>query len=217
MNKKVWFVLTLIIGGVALRLFTNFKPVVAQQGVEVDPGVWVSLPAEPVITAREASHGSHLTGVNIAVDLTHNTGRQNLVTVGYQTIQSDLTDHGATLTFVTSGPLDRSVLSPFKAWWIEEDFFSTFSAPEKAALREYVDQGGCLFLNGDQLDGSVIALFDLPYANRLGSAGSTTDITPFFITNGVSQVFIPAPVNSLAPVQPAFDIIRDKAGNKMVP
>ena len=52
------------------------SPVFGQE-VEVDPGIFVRL-SERAIGPQEQL--THLTGHNIALDLTHDTGRQSLVT-----------------------------------------------------------------------------------------------------------------------------------------
>lgn len=196
--------------------------------IEVDPGVWVpqaaALPPGPSST--------HLTGFTIGVDLTHDTGRQGLVTSIYTTIQGDLAAHGANLTFVTTGPLTLALLNQHDAWWIEEDFNSTFSAAEKADLLTYVNGGGCIYLCCEDHGfftsefGAINALFGIPYGTG-GISGTTTDITPDFLTNplavsgfpgAVTSVSLPAISGgrSLAPISPAFDVVRDLGGRPQV-
>ncbi|MBI4199874.1 MAG: IPT/TIG domain-containing protein [Chloroflexi bacterium] len=189
---------------------------------EVDKGVlvpvtWTSAGTPP------GSQAANLTGVSIGFDISHNAaGRQQGVLNFYTILRGDLAARGATLISEYSNLFGSAAsLAKNRIWWVEEDWSSAFSATEKQALLQYVQNGGCVFLNGDEHglyvdNGGIISIFGIPYANLSGYGGLTTNITAHFVTQGVTQAYMDSPTNSLAPVAPAIDIIRDSGGRKMV-
>ena len=197
----------------------------AAKTIELDQGVRVRVPraADPVQTVTPGP--PLLAGFDLAIDLTHNTGRQGMVTTAYTTIQGDIMAQGANLTFVNTGPLSYALLRQYDAWWIEEDWGAVYTSVERKALKRYVWRGGCLFLNGDEHDDGLLALFRLPYLPIRGASGYSTDITPHRLTlpmalspfpGPVLGAYIPAPVQCLDPVPPAFEVVGDRLGDSMV-
>jgi hypothetical protein len=203
------------------------------QAVEVDPGVYISPGQQSSSSASAPAPLSHLTGQNIAYDVTHNVGgRQGQVTTQYTTLQGDLAAAGANLSFINTGPLTLPLLNQYDAWWIEEDFESTFSPAEKADLLSYVTGGGCVilccedhgFFTGDF--GGINALFGVPYGGG-GVGGITFNIVPDFLTDPLPVSAFPGPVvsinlpgvsggRSLAPVPPAYSVVDDAGGSPQV-
>ncbi|MFQ5793556.1 MAG: hypothetical protein ACE5JP_00720 [Candidatus Bipolaricaulia bacterium] len=170
--------------------------------------------------------GADLTGISIGIDLSHNQGgQQGKVLTDYTIIQGDLESRGATIAFHDPPglyPFAFGALYQHDIWWIEEDWESIFPWYEKTGLAQYVQDGGCLFLNGDQhglLDppehGAINALFGFPYGNAPGNPGKTQNLSTHPITLGVFSAFVPGPEQHLSiPIQ--LMAVRDLGGYAIV-
>ena len=158
-----------------------------------------------------------LAGCKIAWDATHDPpdGRQSHVYRYDDVLIPDLTARGATFTIITTGPLTLSLLQQYDVWWIEEYWYGTFSDDELSALVDYVNAGGAVLFNGDEIGfsespvGRIMNPFGISYTGEAGDPGLATDITPHPITEGVSSVNFPGPENSLSVSGPAMGVVRD--------
>jgi serine protease AprX len=178
----------------------------------------VSVYAVPVsgenITANNLVSG----GINVL---------SNIYIIGYDTTHGErpsswyidiidaIKSEGFIVSDIISGPITLSLLNNYDAIWIDERGGS-WSADEKTALATYVENGGGLFVEGDELgDTTIVNVFNISYSGILGYSGESTDISMHSITRGVSSIYF-SPVNSLNVNLPAIDVARDVEGNKMI-
>jgi len=186
------------------------SPVIAgAQNVQIDKGVTVNV--QMGIASGTCPSSLSLAGVRIGVDVAHDaSGRQSSVKQWYLTIMGDLTGRGAMITYENSYPITAALLSKYDIYWIEEDWYSSYSQAEMDALKQWVEEGGGLLFNGDESYSSLVSFFNLPYAGTGGCGGSTSNIThPHHITEGCTTINMDSPVNSINPISPAVDIVRD--------
>ncbi|RZB28943.1 MAG: hypothetical protein AEth_01547 [Candidatus Argoarchaeum ethanivorans] len=173
----------------------------------------VPVPGESVTINNLASRGINVLSniYIIGYDTTHG-GRPSS---WYIDIIDDIKSEGFIVSDITSGPISLSLLNNYDAIWIDERGGS-WSTNEKSALATYVENGGGLFVEGDELgDPTIVNVFNMSYSGIQGYYGESTDISMHSITRGVSSIYF-SPVNSLNVYSPAIDVARDVAGNKMI-
>ena len=171
------------------------------------------LPGENITINNLASRGINVLSniYLIGYDTTHGERPSSW----YIDIIDDIKSKGFIVSDIISGPITLSLLNNYDAIWIDERGGS-WSADEKSALVTFVQSGGGLFVEGDEMgDPTIVNVFNISYRGIVGYPGESTDISMHSITRGVSSIYF-SPVNSLNVYPPAIDVARDVEGNKMI-
>jgi len=173
----------------------------------------VPLPGENITINNLASRGINVLSniYRIGYDTTHGERPSSQ----YIDIIDDIKSEGFIVSDVISGPITLSLLDNYDAVWVDEQGGS-WTNDEKNALATYVENGGGLFVEGDELgDPTIVNAFNMSYRGIFGFPGESTDLSMHSITRGVSSIYF-SPVNSLNVDLPAIDVARDIEGNKMI-
>jgi hypothetical protein len=159
-----------------------------------------------------------LTGINIAYDMSHNTGRQNLTNPlgsnANSTIFGDYTGRGATISVI-----NVFALGGFEVLWLEEDFSTPLSAAEKAALSSFASSGSGVIIccedwaiiSGDPA--SPLKVFGFDYVPG-GAGGATNNIGVHPITQGVNTIQFSGTARGLSLAPGAVTLFRDPGANR---
>ncbi len=159
--------------------------------VEIDKGVITEMKVPTSLDKVTTTSYPPLTGVKIAYDMTHNTGRQGAgaptnVTNFYTSFQNDLTGRGATITEIYT--FDMATLNLYDILWIEEDWNSVLSAAEMTLLQSWVTAGGKVFISGDEWSSpQPFSVFGYSYTGGT-TFGTTNVINAHPATMGVSSI-----------------------------
>jgi hypothetical protein len=157
-----------------------------------------------------------LTGVRVLFDNEHNEYTQ---IAWWSTFINDLKARGATVV-QNWDPITPALLSTCDIFWIP-DITAPVTASEVIALRDWIEAGGALLLEGDQSAGSYNAILDalragLRYSTVGAVQGPTTQIFPHATTMNVGSVHFYYPWGHLSPfAPPARLLVRDSAGAAM--
>ncbi len=157
-------------------------------------------PRQRAPSASSASSSTHLTGIAIAYDMSHNSGRQALTSPSgsnlNSTIFGDFTTHGATITEITT--FTAATLSGFDVLWLEEDFNTPLSLAEKTVLGDFVSNGGGVIICCEDwaiFDADVASpftVFGFDYTSPdfafPGLTGTTSQIADHPLTDGVASI-----------------------------
>lgn len=183
--------------------------------IELDPGVSVS---NQVLTPLNKSFSTQelcsLTGLRIAYDMSHNTGRQGLTSPSGSNQNSilfgDYVSRGATITVITT--FDLATLSNFDVLWLEEDFNNDLDASERALLETWVSNGGSVVILAEDWAGAS-PLIPLGYS-YVGSAGgsSSTNLNTHPLTEGVTTIQFSGTGIGLGEPVGATWILKNSAG-----
>ncbi|MDD5094244.1 MAG: C25 family cysteine peptidase [Dehalococcoidia bacterium] len=153
-----------------------------------------------------------LSGVTIAFDLIHSDQNPSQLDM----IKADLIERGASIVYLTEGPITEALLSPYDILWVGEDWNTpaVWTADEKGALQAWVQKGRGLLVYGDQPGGSSVlpSLFGITYTGTPGTSGYTTNILSHAITESVDDLYLPAPLQSLSAASPAYTVVQDHNG-----
>ncbi len=137
----------------------------------------------------------------------------------WSTLINDLKARGATVV-QNWDPITPAVLATCDVFWLT-DVNMPVAAEEVIALRDWVEAGGALLLEGDQSAGAYNAILDALRAGIRYSAvgavqGQTTQIFPHATTMDVGSAHFYYPWGHLSPVAPpARLLVRDSAGAAM--
>ena len=131
-----------------------------------------------------------LDGVRVLFDYSH---REYSITWEYRTIIGDLTARGATVR-ENRAPIASDVLAGCEVFWIT-DQRDSLMASEILALRDWIEAGGALLLEGDQSAFTWNALLaslgaGIEYSATAGTNGVTTQIVPHATTWDVSSLSV---------------------------
>jgi subtilisin family serine protease len=154
-----------------------------------------------------------LAGVRVLYDYAHS---QYSDTYWWSTLIADLKARGATVE-MNRVPITPAVLAGCNVYWIT-DVQAPFTASEIVALRDWVEAGGGLLLEGDQSADAWNAVLagmgaGIEYSSIAGTKGVTTQIRPHVTTLGVSSVLLYNNVGHLSSVSyPARLLLNDMAG-----
>ena len=154
-----------------------------------------------------------LTGVRVLFDYAHN---QYSNTYWWSTFIADLTARGATVA-MNSVPITPAVLAVCDVYWIT-DVQSPFAASEIVALRDWVEAGGGLLLEGDQSADAWNAVLagigaGIEYSSTPGTRGVTAQVLRHVMTMDVSSVLLYYNWGHLSSVSyPARLLLNDSAG-----
>jgi PKD repeat protein len=149
----------------------------------------------------------------ILFDQTHETSSIS----GYGVWVESVTDRGYTVDRLTSGPITTTLLAGYNVFVIPQAVIS-YSPAELSAIHSFVSSGGGLLVIGDHEPNIYTDLTGFAGISWIkgGVSGITTDITPHEVTQGVSSVYLDAPLAKIIVTDEARDLIRDSAGNIML-
>jgi hypothetical protein len=131
---------------------------------------------------------------------------------------TNLTDRGYIVDTYTTGEITSGVLAEYDVFVILQAH-DYYSPTELTAIQNFVSNGGGLLVIGEDYKDSHTALTSfagITWLYDYGRDGSTTDITPHFITREVSSVYLSWPEGTLQVTGDAQDLIRDTDGNIML-
>ena len=146
-------------------------------------------------------------------DQTHGTDY-----IGYYSIWTTiLIDRGYVVDTLSSGPITPAVLEGYDVFVISQAY-TTYTPDELSAIQTFVMGGGGLLVIGDDnpwIYTDLTGFAGITWTSG-GTSGPTADITPHPVTQGVTMVYLAAPVSQIYVSSPAIDIIRDQSGNIML-
>ncbi len=154
-----------------------------------------------------------LTGVRVLYDYSHS---QYSDTYWWRTFIGDLQARGATVA-MNRVPITPAILAACDVYWIT-DVQAPFATNEIVALRDWVEAGGGLLLEGDQSATAWNAVLagmgaGIEYSATPGTKGVTTQVLPHVVTLDVSSVLLYNNVGHLSSVSyPARLLLNDNAG-----
>jgi subtilisin family serine protease len=154
-----------------------------------------------------------LTGVKILWDISHGQGSYYYWSI----IINDLKSRGATVE-ENSNPITPTLLNDCDVFWTRELDYN-FTSSEINAIKDWLNDGGAILLEGDETPG--ITIFNtllkslgagIVYSSISGTDGITTNIYPHYMTTNVKQILIPGTYAHLSSVtSPAEVLIEDKS------
>jgi hypothetical protein len=154
-------------------------------------------------------------GVNILYDDAHGGSPTY-----YDDLMADLVAAGATVDIVSVGPIDAALLANYQVYWVPDATSVAWTAGELTAIENWVKGGGGMFVNYDCCDSATVpvltALFDINYTGTGGTGGVTSDIAAHETTEGVSNLNLPSPYQSLSVSGSAEVIVNDVGGDPQV-
>ena len=157
-----------------------------------------------------------LTDVKIAYDLTHNERNPSSLDL----MKNDLISRGATIEYISTGPITEELLSNYDIMWLDEDWYETkpWTADEQAAVQSWISKGGGLIVHGDEPGAAKVltSMFGINYTGIYGTSGYTTNIEPHYITQNVSTVYASSPVDSLMTTAPGYTIVYDPGNDPTI-
>ena len=185
---------------------------IKKKGIGIFIAAIFVISAFAVVPASSASY-EDLAGIDILYDLHHgerDTGELSI-------LLDDAKSRGATVSY-NNLPITSALLKDYEILLINEQGGVPWSTSELDAVKEWVTNGGGVFFNGDEVDEgmAVAGMFGISYSGNSGSGGSTTNIVPHYITEGISSMTVPNPTQTLITTSPAFPIVYDIGGNEMV-
>ncbi|UCC62976.1 MAG: S8 family serine peptidase [Anaerolineae bacterium] len=160
------------------------------------------------VAASDVSGLADLTGVKVMYDLAHGEQESSRFT----TLIDDLIARGATVEENLSA-MTPDLLAGYDILWVEEGSSEAWTLAEQAAVQSWAQTGHGLIVHGDQPGQADVlpALFDIEYVWG-GTSGPTENILPHPVTQDVSEVYVPLPLRSLSPSDPALSIVDDSSG-----
>ncbi|MFQ5909875.1 MAG: DUF4350 domain-containing protein [Thermoplasmata archaeon] len=149
----------------------------------------------------------------VLFDQTHGTTSMSY----YASLRGVLTSLGYVVDTLQATPLTASDLSGYDVFVLPEPDFS-YSAAERAVMQTFVSSGHGLLLMGDSGTSSYNDITSFAGISWMfgGASGTTFDITPHDVTEGVSSVTIPAPARELIVTPPAISLVRDIMGGTLL-
>jgi thermitase len=149
----------------------------------------------------------------ILFDQTHGTDS----IIYYNIWVTVLTERGYVVDVHTFGAITPAVLEDCAAFIIPQARYS-YTSDELFALQNFVITGGGLLVIGDDVPSVYTDLTSFAGINWLsgGVSGITTDITPHEVTQGVTSVYLGAPIAEMIVSGCAQDLVRDPMGGIML-
>ncbi|MFQ6106484.1 MAG: CARDB domain-containing protein [Thermoplasmata archaeon] len=135
----------------------------------------------------------------------------------YASLRGVLTSLGYVVDTLFATPLTATDLSGYDVFILPEPDFS-YSFSERGVMQSFVSSGHGLLLMGDSGTSTYDDITSFAGINWMfgGSSGTTFDITPHDVTEGVSSVYIPAPARELIVTSPAISLVRDTSGGHIL-
>jgi thermitase len=168
-----------------------------------------TLTANNIVTAMvRAAHFKY-----ILFDQTHGTDS----IIYYNIWVTALTERGYVVDVHTSGPITPAVLEDYAAFIIPQARYS-YTSDELFALQNFVIAGGGLLVIGDDVPSVYTDLTSFAGINWVsgGVSGITADIAPHEVTQGVTSVYLDAPIAEMIVSGCAQDLVRDPMGGIML-
>ena len=150
---------------------------------------------------------------SVLFDQTH--GTDNLIYYGLWI--ENLTERGYVVDSITFGPIVPDVFEGYDVFVIPQALVS-YTLDELSAIQNFVMNGGGLLVIGDDypyIYTDLTGFAGITWAYG-GTWGTTTDITPHPVTQGVVAVYLAGPGSMMNVAFPAIDLIRDQVGNVML-
>jgi hypothetical protein len=150
---------------------------------------------------------------HVLFDQTHGT---DSITY-YSTWVAGLINGGCVVEIHYSGPITPDVLANHDVFVIPQAY-STYSPDELSAIQAFVFNGGGLLVIGDDepyIYTDLTSFAGITWTSG-GVSGNTTDITPHPVTEGVTCVYLDAPIASMNVAGVAQDLVRDTAHSIML-
>lgn len=149
----------------------------------------------------------------VLFDQTHGTDSITF----YRTWVTDLMLRGYIVDVHTSGPITSTVLADYDVFVIPQAY-SFYTAGELSAIHNFVVMGGGLLVIGDDCPDIYRDLTEFAGISWVsgGVSGITKGITPHPVTQGVTSVYLSAPIAKMTVSGLAQDIVRDVAGGIML-
>ncbi len=131
---------------------------------------------------------------------------------------TNLTDRGYIVDTPTTGEITSSVLVEYDVFIIPQahEYYTT---TERTVIQNFVSNGGGLLVIGEDYRDAYTDLTSfagISWVYGYGRSGTTSDITPHFITRGVTSVDLPYPEAIIQVTGDARDLVRDADGNIML-
>jgi len=149
----------------------------------------------------------------ILFDQTH--GTDNIAS--YSTWVASLTERGYVVETNNAYPITPITLEGHDVLIIPQAY-SSYSEDELTTIENFVSSGGGLLVIGDDNPSIYTSLTDFAGITWLagGTSGITTDITPHFVTTGVTSVYLSAPIAEMNVAGDAQGLVRDVEGSVML-
>jgi hypothetical protein len=132
----------------------------------------------------------------------------------YSIWESDLLDLGCEIDTISSGPITTSILKDYNVLICAQPRVS-YTSSELAAIQSFVMGGGGLLVIGDNdqpIFTSLTQFAGIEWEPG-GNSGTTTDITPHPVTEGVTSAYFSSPVSRLLVSGDAISLIRNYGEN----
>ncbi|UCG52209.1 MAG: choice-of-anchor D domain-containing protein [Candidatus Latescibacterota bacterium] len=190
--------------GSASQVYTLTPPV---EGI-VDPETGEAADPEDVRTEPISAMLDDLTGVHLLWDRSHGQQAMDVWSI----FISDVTSRGATAT-ENFQAITPALLANYDILWLT-DYMTDWAQSEIDAVQAWVRAGGALVFECDESVGRVNILLDglgsgITYDAMNATSGTTFNIHPHEITEGVSSVWLPAPQSHLVVAAPAGQLVDD--------
>jgi len=149
----------------------------------------------------------------VLFDQTHGTDS----ITSYRTWVIDLTSKCHFVDTHISGPITSSVLANYDVFVIPQAHYF-YTPDELAAIQNFVAAGGGLLVIGDDYPEIYADLTNFAGISWMsgGVSGITKDIKPHPVTQGITSVYLGAPIAKMTVSGFAQDIVRDPAGGIML-
>jgi len=137
--------------------------------------------------------------------------------VMYDTWANTLSERGYVVDVHTSGPITPTVLADYVAFVIPQAW-DPYSLEELLAIQNFVIAGGGLLVIGDDEPSVYTDLTAFAGISWVGGgcSGITTDVMPHEVTQGVTSVYLDAPIAEMVVSGCAQDLVRDPMGGIML-
>jgi thermitase len=150
---------------------------------------------------------------HVLFDQTHGTDS----ILSYGNWITSMNQRGCIIETHTSGPITPSILEGYEVFVISQAH-SSYTPDELSAIQNFVFDGGGFLVIGDDYPWIYTSLTDFAGITWLGGgfSGVTTDITPHFVTTGVTSVYLAAPMAIMNVTGSAQGLVRDTEHNIML-
>jgi thermitase len=128
----------------------------------------------------------------------------------YSTWIQSLESRNYVIDFLFSAPINESLLSKYDAF-VTINPMDYYDFSEASAIQDFIEGGGGLLVVGEHaldVTNSLTNFAGITWSIG-GMSGTTADITPHPVTEGVAQIYVDSPMAALSVSGSAQDLIRD--------
>ena len=128
----------------------------------------------------------------------------------YSTWIQSLESRNYVIDFLFSAPINESLLSRYDAF-VTINPMAYYDSSEVSAIQDFIEGGGGLLVVGEHaldVTNSLTSFAGITWSIG-GMSGTTVDITPHPVTQGVAQVYVDSPMAALGVNGSAQDLVRD--------